>query len=293
MQSIHFLLRLLNRFCQALRAKTVLLSTFLFSAALFFCTPAHAVRPFVTDDARIIDYGQLELESWLETSHAAGRYSPAPGLNFIGGITVNDWLQFLAGSGVGLDSNGDTTVSNPVVMGKILLKAAALNGAPGYAISAGTTFNRGRGEGLYDDGRVTSLVGMTTYRLLDDALNIHLNVGARTDSPNGQKSKSRIFWGVGFDAEAFNEDMRVIGEVFAGDPLELNAPKIAMQTGVRWMFSDYTQLDVTFGLQPELDARNKRNGEYEKTLQIGFRFLFDAFTRGGQAGNPNGAKGLF
>jgi hypothetical protein len=273
----------LNRFYQ----------TLYFVLVMFYSCQAHAVRPFVTDDARIIDYGQLELESWLETTRANGRYSPAPGLNFIGGITVNDWLQFLAGSGVGLDSSGDSTVSNPVVMGKVLLKAAELNGAPGYAVSAGATLNSGRGEGLYDDGRVTSLVGMSTYRLLDDALNIHLNVGARTDSPRGEKSKTRLFWGVGFDTEALHEDMRVIGEVFAGDPLELNAPKIAMQSGVRWMFSDYTQLDVTFGLQPELDARNKRNGEYEKTLQIGFRFLFDTFTRGGNAGNPNGAKGLF
>jgi len=274
---------LLNRFSQTLSLLILLLIS----------NQAYAVRPFVTDDARIIDYGQLELESWLETTRADGRYSPAPGLNFIGGITVNDWLQFLAGSGVGLDSNGSSTVSNPVLMGKVLLKAAELNGAPGYAISAGTTFNSGRGEGLYDDGRVTSLVGMTTYRLLDDALNVHLNIGARTDSPRDQKSKTRVFWGVGFDAETFHEDMRVIGEVFAGDPLELNAPKIAMQTGVRWMFSDYTQLDVTFGAQPEIEGRSRRNGEYEKTLQIGFRFLFDAFTRGGKAGNPEGARGLF
>jgi len=254
---------------------------------------AHAVRPFVTDDARIIDYGQLELESWLETTRADGRYSPAPGFNFIGGISVNDWLQFLAGSGIGLDSNGDTTVSNPMLMGKVLLKAAELDGTPGYAISAGTTFNRGRGEGLYDDGRVFSLVGMTTYRLLDDALNIHLNLGSRTDSPKGAKSKSRVFWGAGIDAEAFSEETRVVAEVFAGDPLELNAPKVAMQTGLRWIYSDYTQLDVMFGLQPELNERNKRNGDYEKTVQIGLRFLFDSFTRGGKPGDPNGAKGLF
>lgn len=269
------------------------LSTFLLTSMMLgYALSAHAVRPFVTDDARIIDYGQVEVENWLEFTRADGETAPAPGYNAIVGVSLNDWFEVLAGGGFGRDPGGKSAVGNPVLMGKILLKKAELDGDPGYAISAGTAFNSGRGS-MYDDGRVYNIIGMTTYRMYEDRLNIHINLGARTDKDSHGTSRTRAFWGIGSDVAIHGDDIRFVAEAFAGDPLVPNAPKYAIQTGFRWLKSEYTQFDLTFGVEPELDDRLKRNGRYEKTAQIGIRMLFDAFTRGGKPGSPDGAPGLF
>lgn len=257
-----------------------------------FSGAAHAVRPFVTDDARIVDYGQIELENWLETSRVDGKWNPAPGLNAIGSTSVNDWLQILAGTGTGLDAHGNSGVANPMLSGKILLRSALADGTPGYAVSLTGLFDGGHGH-FAQHGSVFSLTGMTTYRLWDDSLNIHINLGTRSDRTRNGITRSRVTWGVGLDIEAFNPKTRLVAEVYSGDPLELNAPRYAGQLGMRYLFSDYVQMDFITGIQPELDERLNRTGQYETTFQLGLRLLFDAFTPQGKPGNPNGAKGLF
>ncbi len=259
---------------------------------LGWATQVHAVRPFVTDDARIIDHGQIEMESWFETGRSHGEWDPAPGFNVIVGSSFNEWLEVLAGSGVGNDPNGGSSVVNPMLMSKILLRKAEVDGQAGFAFSAGTTFNRGHGS-MHDDGRVSSVLGMSTLRLKDDDINIHINLGWRTDNERGFEKRTRAYWGLGTDIQTPNQKIRFVGEVFAGDPLILNAPKIAMQTGLRWMQSDYMQMDVTFGVEPNVDRNLRRTGGYEFSAQLGIRMLFDAFTPGGRPGRHDGASGIF
>lgn len=264
----------------------------LMSICVAYSSFAHAIRPFVTDDARIVDVGQIEMENWLETTRTEGKWNPAPGLNGIASTSVNDWLQLLAGFGTGIDASGKTGIANPLLSAKVLLKQSSDDGQPGYAISYTSTFDRGD-ESFQEPGRVESLVGMTTYRLWEDRLNIHLNLGTRIDRPRNGQTSTRPLWGVGFDGEAFSSKTRMVLEVFSGDPLSLNAPRYATQVGFRYLHSDYMQMDFIWGAEPQLDERLNRTGRYESTLQIGVRLLFDAFTKGGKQGDPNGAKGLF
>lgn len=253
---------------------------------------AHAIRPFVTDDARIVDVGQIETENWLETTRADSQWNPAPALNSIASTSVNDWLQILAGIGTGIDSGGNSGVANPLLSAKVLLRQSTEDGQAGYAISYTSTFDSGSGS-FQEPGRVHSLVGMSTYRLWEDKLNIHINVGTRVDKERDGITRTRPLWGLGFDVEAFSPKNRVVLEAFSGDPLELNAPRYAAQLGLRYLHSDYMQMDFIWGAQPQLDESLNRTGRYESTFQVGIRLLFDAFTRGGLPGNPNGAKGLF
>lgn len=257
--------------------------------------PAHAVRPFVTDDARIIDVGQVEFESWLETTRADRQWDPAPGINIIGGTSVNEWLEILAGSGIGNSRNGGSSVVNPMLQGKVLLRKAEVNGQAGHAFSIGKTFNRGHGS-MHDDGSVIAAIGMTSFRLKDDDIQIHLNYGWRQDNERGFSKRTRPYWGIGADIQTPIEDIRFVAEVFAGDPLVLNAPRHAVQTGFRWMKSDYVQMDITFGAEPRTDrpiGRFGASGGYDFTAQLGLRMLFDVFTPDGRAGRPDGADGLF
>ncbi len=268
------------------------LSQYIIYSTFFYSSHAHAVRPFVTDDARIVDYGQIETETWVESTRANGEWRPTPAINAIGSTSVNDWLQILVGTGTGLDRDGNSGISNPLLSAKVLIKAASEDGAPGYALSYTSTFDSGRGS-FQESGKVQSIVGMSTYRLLEDRLNIHINLGLRTDQERNQVARNRPLWGLGVDVEAFSPKTRFVGEVFSGDPLTLNAPRYATQFGMRYLHSDYMQMDFIAGLEPELDKHLNRTGNYATTLQFGMRLLFDVFTKDGKPGNPNGAKGIF
>ena len=264
------------------------------SSLLLFAlaSPAGAVRPFVTDDARIIDRGQVEIENWLESTRGDGQWDPAPGFNAIVGSSVTDWFEILAGGGVGADRVGGSTLGNPMVMGKILLRPSQVNGRPGVAFSASTVLDHGHGS-MYLPGRVSVLLGMSTWRLLDDHLHVHVNLGMRNDRGLGFDPRRRAQWGVGIEAHTPFEKTRFVGEVFSGDPLVLHAPSYAMQTGVRRVQSDYLQFDLVLGLEPALDDQLRRRSSLELSVQLGVRVLFDVFTRGGRPGDPDGARGFF
>jgi len=270
---------------------------FTFFAAVFIhilllAPHAQAVRPFVTDDARIIDVGQVEVESWLEVGHADNTWNPAPAANFMAGATVNEWLEIIVGSGVGRGGNGKFAIPNPVIQPKLLLLPAEENGRPGFALGIGATLDAGIGD-LHERGNSAYLIGMTTWRLYDDWLMTHINYGARMDKSRDQSAKFRPYWGIGLDMGLIQEEIRLIIEAYAGDPLHLHAPKTAAQMGFRWIASDYVNLDLTFGVQPELDEHLRRSGSAEVWGQIGLRLLFDVFTPGGKRGDPMGAKGMF
>lgn len=257
-----------------------------------FPSDAQAVRPFVTDDARIIDVGQLELEMWPEFAFAQGDFWA--GYNVMAGVSVTPWLELLAGGGVGVEKGGRFTAANPVIQPKLLFVRAQENGIPGVSLVAGVTLPVGRGE-MYDDATGAFVIAPITSRLFDDWLQLHLNLGVaiarRAERPvDGQRTSARPFWGLGADAGLGHQDYRLVVEAYSGDPFHALGPKIAFQGGFRWLASDHVNLDVTFGTQPTVVDGTRVPGEWEYWLQIGGRFLFDVFTDG--PGDPMGAKGM-
>lgn len=259
---------------------------------LLAASTAWAVRPFVTDDARIIDYGQVEAETWLELGRVAGEWDPAPAVNVMVGVSPTDWLEIIAGSGVGRGSDDDLSVPNPVIQPKLLLIPSLEGGVPGLALGAGFTFDAGTGT-QHDHGRGAYYIAMSTLRLRDDWVMIHGNLGVRTDRPRGGSTSTRAYWGIGLDLALVQPDYRFIVESYAGDPLELDAPRVAGQLGVRWIKSDHLNFDLTFGMQPHESPAGKRHARVEGWGQLGVRFLFDVFTRDGKPGSFDGARGLF
>jgi hypothetical protein len=253
--------------------------------ALALSVPAHAVRPFVTDDARISDTGQVEIETWFEFQRQPEhRFGMA---NVMVGGSVNRWLQILAGTGVGLDGRGQLNVLNPVVTPKILLWPAADDGRPGLSVAGGVTLPIGTGE-LYQPATGFFLFAPVTSRLLDDTLVVHVNVGGRGAIVPSDRTVLRPYWGVGTEMAVFGHHApHLVLEVYAGDPFEPLGPPIAAQGGFRWLVSDRVNLDLTFGGQPA-----EHSPGFDAWGQLGIRMLFDAFTPGGRRGDPMGAPGL-
>ncbi|MBX3248393.1 MAG: hypothetical protein KF901_14535 [Myxococcales bacterium] len=257
---------------------------------------AHAVRPFVTDDARIIDYGQLELEMWPELVFRDGKWHP--GFHVMSGVSPTEWLEIIVGGGIGLEEGRHFTVANPVIQPKLLVWRAAENGFPGLSLAAGVTLPVGRGE-MFDDATGLFFIAPITSRLFDDWFLIHANVGLTAaivpgDAELGttRSTTVRPYWGVGIDVGLFHKDARFIFEAYAGDPFEALGPRRAFQWGFRWMRSDYVNLDVTFGAQPRVAEGTEAELRHPREFwgQIGIRLLFDVFRDG--PGDPMGARGM-
>lgn len=251
---------------------------------------AWAVRPFVTDDARIIEYGQFETETWFEYAQAPGERLYAQ--NIMAGVTLTDWLELIAGTGIGWDQEGHFAVANPVIQPKYLLWNARENGFPGLALATGLSLPTGRGA-MFEDATSGYALALTTVRLYDDWLQIHGNVGATFAKEGGVSMDIRPYWGIGLDVGVAHPDWRWIVEAYSGDPLHAIKPAWAAQTGVRWLKSDHLNFDITLGMQPHLDANRMHTSRQEWWIQFGVRILIDGFTRDGKAGDPMGAPGMF
>jgi hypothetical protein len=255
---------------------------------------AQAVRPFVTDDARIIERGQVEMETWPELVFRQGRVHP--GYHLMGGMSFTEWFELIVGGGLGYEPGQGLTIVNPVLQPKFLFWRAEENGIPGLAAGTGVTLPLGRGE-MYDEATGMYVILMATSRLFDDWLFVHVNAGftsalepADAALGRGRQLSARPYWGVGIEAGIIHPDARLILEAYSGDPFEALGPRYAFQWGGRWLASDHFNMDLTFGAQPLVDNGQRIAGEWEFWAQIGVRFLFDVFTEG--PGDPMGARGM-
>ena len=117
--------------------------------ALAGSTEAAAVRPFVTDDARIIDRGQFETENWLDLHRARRRWHRS--FNVMAGLSFSDWGELIAGGAVTLDGDRQIGIANPVIQPKFLLVRAEDDGVPGLSLAAGVTLPVGIGPVYADE----------------------------------------------------------------------------------------------------------------------------------------------
>ena len=256
--------------------------------AALSATTAHAVRPFVTDDGRIADHGQIEGETWLELGNPGRRVVPV--YNVLLNIEAQPWLEIGLQGGLGWDVDDTVTIADPSFQLKLLFVRPEDDAWPGVGLVAGVTTPWGRG---------TASLGATggyvivpaTVSLFRGFLQIHVNGGWIGASTPDDPFRNRGFWGLGFDAGLWHEDIRAIAEVFAGDPLDVFGPTFAFQSGVRWIVSDHINLDVAAGGAPAWAIAD--SDSFEWSVQIGLRFLINAFVPRGQSPHPGGGRGMF
>ncbi|MCS6984029.1 MAG: hypothetical protein NZM25_02730 [Leptospiraceae bacterium] len=256
----------------------------------FFATKLEAVRPFVTDDARISDYGQLELEMWPDWGYSSAGHTL--GYNLMFGMSFTDFLQLITGSGINQEiQGGDYYMHDWVIQPKLLFWEAKENGFPGFALALGTVIPLKMRE-VFRRNTGYFANGMLTTRLFKDWLLLHTNFGYVTATEGVAPAYEKVYWGFGIDLGVYWSELRFIAEIFAGDPYEIIGPTLANQTGFRYLYSDHINLDLTYGWQEEVDDTRRPIGRTTWWLQLGIRLLFDLFTKEGKPGNPLGAPGL-
>ncbi len=221
-----------------------LLASFDLSAQSSFrrdAQPVQNVRPFITDDARVVGTRLTQMESWYRQDEggieqwALVAYGPYSWLELtFGGVFGAERLPTATEFGFGV----------PLLQAKFLLKEYLPYQLPGVGFVIGSFLPSGSGalkpEGY---GAFSFLTVTQCFGKQDDVL-LHLNLG--TNYLDGSlDDKWQFTWGLGTQLRALG-GFHLVGEVFSGDPY-VPGSGLSYQVGFRHFFSDDVQIDGTLG----------------------------------------------
>lgn len=216
----------------------------LLSAALLATSTAHAARPMITDDARVVDAKACQLESWVKKTPDSTETWALPACNFTGNLE-------LTLGGALTREDGQTRTTDVQAQGKTIFKPLEVNGW-------GTGLAVGMVRHPRTDSRDWYAYVPTSFSFRDDAVVVHTNIGWLRE---GEARRDRLTWGLGTEAR-LAERTWLIAETFGQ-----NQGKPFHQLGLRhWLVPDRVQLDATYG--------NRNGGESgERWFSIGLRLL--------------------
>jgi len=205
---------------------------------------AHAARPFITDDARVVDRGGCQIETFYkeQRKYSGSEFWFMPACNPFG-------LELTAG---GNRIEGEKSL---VLQGKTLLNPLETNGT-GFALTLGTFYsNPQAGSNFWSP----YLNGIASFSFLDDRAVVHTNLGAIRDR---DVDRDRVTWGIGLEALLVAPRLYAILESFGQ-----SYDKPTLHGGLRyWIVPNKVQVDSTVGSQ---------NGDPpQRFYTVGLRLLF-------------------
>ena len=188
------------------------IATFIATLLLAAPTLCEAARPFVTDDARVVDPDHCQLETFYKEQRA---YSGSE-FWFVPACNRLDVEWTLGGNRV----EGE---NNLIVQGKKLLKPLETNGF-GLAVSIASI------------GGQFGINGIASFSFLDDRSVIHANVAYLEDRPA---------WGIGLEQLLLAPRVYGILESYGE-----RGEKPTLHGGLRlWVIPNRFQIDSTYGTQ--------------------------------------------
>lgn len=212
---------------------------------------ARAARPFTTDDARVVDRGGCQIESFVKQQQRQkeSEFWFLPACNPSG-------LELTVG-GQFNDNAASASSRVTYLQGKTLLRALEPNGT-GFALTLGAQLQRPAAAGA-DERWSPYLNGIASRSFADDRVVMHMNLGVTADRP---MERSRANWGLGAEI-LLTPKLYGIVETYGTEPERPNR-----QVGLRWwLVPNRFQVDATAGEQ--------RAGEASKRwLSVGVRALF-------------------
>jgi hypothetical protein len=214
---------------------------------------AYAARPMITDDARIVDEGACQLETWVRRADGASDLWALPACNFGADTELSLGFARLAGEA----GNESTDI---VLQAKHLLRPLERDGW-GSAVVVGYATRRALSPSrdLLGDFYATLL---NSFAFTQERFVLHTNLGYLHLR---EVHADRATWGVGAEA-MLTPAAWLIAESFGQ-----NVGKPWWQAGLRfWVVPQRVQLDATVG---------ERWGGGERWVTIGLRLLSPPFLR--------------
>jgi hypothetical protein len=261
---------------------------FLCCTAGFNPSIAFAVRPFVTDDARIVYKGQLETESYAGLT-LADRDKPTVEARALQGMSLTDRLEIIAG-GFGFTYQADQARPLDMLVQPKYVLYRSFGAIPSISVAAASLFPLSGNRQQWNSYAMAHaswflFTPEDSTDPYDNGLAVHINLGTKSQYDAGPVTyRSKLYWAAAFEViTPFSREIRFLGEVFNGDPFTYEEEFPAFQTGFRWYKTANTQVDLVFrgvrdgSEQTRLSSGAEVGPGWNYTIQVGFRTLFDVF----------------
>lgn len=222
---------------------------------------AFAIRPFVTDDARVVGDRLAQLETWL----VGNRHEIVH--NVLGAVGPTNWLEVTTGfaQGGAYDSvEGGYSITGPLFQLKVLAHEAKPGAWPGVAFAVGTVPPLGHGSFTPQGVGLFGYMAITES-LLNENLLLHANIGIATLNDETQWLSTATS-GFGFQARVTG-GLHAVAEIYHGDPYDPLLRAGASQIGFRYIVDDSVQFDGTVG--------STLSGTLEQWWTVGVRVVSD------------------
>lgn len=214
--------------------------------------PSQAARPFVTDDARVVDAGGCQIETFIKKQRNFGEREAwfLPGCNPGG----NAELTF---GGVDTRSDAEGHASALIAQGKTLFRPLQTNG---YGLAATLGAVRQRAFAADRASHWSPFLNLiSSISLRNDALVVHVNAGTLDDR---NTRVMRPTWGLGAEIQIVPR-LQAIVESYGQ-----RGEKTSQQIGLRyWVVPDRVQIDSTLTSQ-------RSGAPVRDSLSVGLRILF-------------------
>jgi hypothetical protein len=210
------------------------------TAASLAPSRAHAVRPFITDDARVVGDGYLQVETWALVEQHGIEHWVTSSMGF-GPMEIAAgfvWGGLFEGEEAGVSLQG------PLVQMKLLMRPTMTDQLFGIAVACGALdpHSVGAFQAEHWSGYVYLAATQSFY---GDDLLIHANVGLAVIG--GEEPLQAPLVGVGAQARVLGP-LALVAEVVLGDALDAESDGGTAQGGVRLLLSDEVQVDSTVGV---------------------------------------------
>jgi two-component system sensor histidine kinase TctE len=215
--------------------------------------PAHAARPMITDDARMVDAKACQVESWARRGRDATEYWALPACNPLGSFELTI-------GGAATHEEGTTRFTQQQLQVKTLFRPYEPGGW-GIGLSVGAIRHARREVAGGWPGDRYFYVPFSIAAGSDDWV-VHANLGAvhRRD-----EQRTVLTWGFG------NEIRMTPRAYFIPEVFRSESGRPFYQAGVRyWVVPDRLQMDATFGNRLGSSTR-------EHWVSVGFRLLSAPF----------------
>lgn len=180
---------------------------------------AFAVRPFVTDDARIVYKGQLETESYagLTLTH---RDKPTVEARALQGMSLTDRLEIIAG-GFGFTYQADQARPLDMLIQPKYVIYRSFGAIPSLSVAAASLFPLSGNRQQWNSYAMAHaswflFTPEDSTDPYDNGLAVHINLGTKSQYDAGPANyRSKLYWAAAFEViTPFSREIRFLGEVF-------------------------------------------------------------------------------
>ncbi|MCX7677607.1 MAG: hypothetical protein N2316_00140 [Spirochaetes bacterium] len=210
-----------------------------------------AVRPFITDDARVTSKHTFLTEGSLRLDE--NRFQNL----MLFAFGINDNLEWTVGFTNGFLRHGEEghyAIYGPVVQLKgLFINQTALIPAIAGAVGVSSPWCVGNDDFAPSEWSEFGYIAISrAFSSHPERFIVHVNFGATIAHEQNQGTKNELMWGAGLQFVIIPDILFGMAEIVSGDPYGISSD-IVYQVGLRIFISEQLQIDASYGARASFE----------------------------------------